>query len=98
MPAPGALLGLCSLKSAALPFASGEYLSCREGEIPQWPCFGRALGVTADPLFRNPLRRRVRSYDVTMEPEEEPEVECAGDAAVETYPVSVEPGRLILHL
>lgn len=37
----------------------------------------------------NPHRVRVRAYDVTVEPE---------DPSVETFPVSVEQGLLVLHL
>jgi hypothetical protein len=36
---------------------------------------------------------RVRSYQVTVEPPEDDE-----DPAVPTYPVTVERGRIVLHI
>ena len=38
----------------------------------------------------NPHRTRVRTYEVTIEPGEDP--------AVEAYPVTVEDGVIVLHV
>jgi nitrite reductase/ring-hydroxylating ferredoxin subunit len=46
--------------------------------------------VTNGRSFWNPHRCRVRSYEVTVEPDDE--------AAVETYPVTVEQDRIVLHM
>ena len=97
-PHQGAPLCLGSLKGTALPSAPGEYRWGREGEILRCPWHGWEFDVTTGQSVWNPHRCRVRSYEVTVEPGEEPSGEHAGEAAVETYPVSVEQGRVVLHL
>ena len=90
-PHQGAPLCLGSLKGTALPSAPGEYLWGREGEILRCPWHGWEFDVTNGRSICNPHRVRVRAYDITVEPED-------ADASVETYPVTVERGRVVLHL
>ena len=89
-PHQGGPLCLGSLKGTTLPSAPGEYRWGREGEILRCPWHGWEFDVTNGRSLWHPQRCRVRAYDVTVEPEEEP--------SVETYPVTVEQGRIVLHV
>ena len=44
-----------------------------------------------DPIF-NPHRVRVRTYDVTVEPPEDE------DPQIETFPVTIEDGMVVVHV
>jgi hypothetical protein len=43
---------------------------------------------------------RVRSYQVTVEPDADDDAASSteGDPAVPTYPVTIERGRVVLHI
>jgi nitrite reductase (NADH) small subunit len=72
----------------------GEYARAREGEILRCPWHGWEFDLTTGRSVFNPHKTRVRSYEVTVEP-------AAGsdeDERVETYPVSVEDGFVVLHI
>ena len=84
-------LCLGSLKGTTLPSQPGEYLWGREGEILRCPWHGWEFDVTTGQSIWNPHRCRTKSYEVTVEPDEE-------DPSVETYPVTVESGRIVLHV
>src|SRR5919204_1532268 len=77
-------LCLGSVKGTTLPSAPGEYLWGREGEILRCPWHGWEFDILTGRSIFNPHRVRVRTYEVTVEPDE--------DASVETYPVTVEDG------
>jgi len=62
----------------------------REGEIIRCPWHGWEFDVTNGRSIFNPHRLRVRSYEVTVELDEDP--------SIETYPVTVERGRVVVHL
>ena len=93
-PHQGAPLCLGSLKGTALPSAPGEYVWGREGEILRCPWHGWEFDILTGRSIFNPHKVRVKAYEVTVEP---PEGEDE-DPAVETYPVTVESGRVVLHL
>lgn len=63
----------------------------REGEIIRCPWHGWEFDLTTGRSVFNPHKLRVRSYPVTVEPENE-------DPTIETYPVTVERGRVVVHL
>ena len=63
----------------------------RDGEILRCPWHGWEFDITNGRSIFNPHRVRVRSYDVTVEPEEE-------DPTVETFSVSVERKQVVLHV
>jgi 3-phenylpropionate/trans-cinnamate dioxygenase ferredoxin subunit len=95
-PHQGAPLCRGSLKGTTLPSAPGEYVWGREGEILRCPWHGWEFDVTNGRSIFNPHRVRVRAYEVTVEPgvpraDEE-------DPSVETFPVTVESDRVILHM
>lgn len=89
-PHQGGPLCLGSLKGTALPSSPGEYRWGREGEILRCPWHGWEFDVTNGRSLWHPQRCRVRAYEVTVEPEEV--------VSVETYPVTVEQGRIVLHV
>src|ERR1041385_8198689 len=93
-PHQGAPLCLGSLKGTALPSGPGEYLWAREGEILRCPWHGWELDVLTGRSLCNPHRVRVRAYDVTIQSP----AELDEDPAVETYDVSVEADRIVLHV
>jgi nitrite reductase/ring-hydroxylating ferredoxin subunit len=89
-PHQGAPLCLGAIKGMALPSKPGDYLWGREGEILRCPWHGWEFDITNGRSIFNPHRVRVRTYEVTIEPDEDP--------AVETYPVTVEDGVIVLHI
>jgi nitrite reductase (NADH) small subunit len=93
-PHQAAPLCLGSVKGMAMPSKPGEYAWAREGEILRCPWHGWEFDITTGRSVFNPHKMRVRSYEVTVEP-------AAGsdeDERVETYPVSVEDGFVVLHV
>ncbi|MCC6180178.1 MAG: Rieske (2Fe-2S) protein [Chloroflexi bacterium] len=84
-----------AIKGMTMPSAPGEYVWAREGEILRCPWHGWEFDITNGRSIYNPHRMRVRTYEVT--------VEASGSATddederVETYPVTVEDGIVILH-
>jgi 3-phenylpropionate/trans-cinnamate dioxygenase ferredoxin subunit len=90
-PHQGAPLCLGSLKGTTLPSAPGEYIWAREGEILRCPWHGWEFDVTNGRSIFNPHQVRVKSYEVTVEA-------VAEDPSVETFAVTVESDRVVLHL
>jgi 3-phenylpropionate/trans-cinnamate dioxygenase ferredoxin subunit len=63
----------------------------REGEILRCPWHGWEFDVTNGRSVFNPHKLRVRSYQVTIEPDEP-------DPSIETFPVTVERDRVVVHV
>jgi 3-phenylpropionate/trans-cinnamate dioxygenase ferredoxin subunit len=82
----GLLLGRVS---AARPYA---LVYEGEQEIIKCPWHGWEFDLRTGRSVFNPHRVRVRAYDVTVEPPVPEE-----DPAVDTFPVTVEDGLVILH-
>ena len=72
-----------------MPGKPGEYAWAREGEILRCPWHGWEFDITTGRSVFNPHKTRVKTYEVTVE---------ADDEAVETFPVTVESGLVILHV
>lgn len=89
-PHQAAPLCLGSIKGMALPGKPGEYVWVREGEILRCPWHGWEFDIKTGCSIFNPHKTRVRSYEVSVEPDE---VE-----SVETYPVAVENDLIVLHV
>lgn len=89
-PHQAAPLCLGAIKGMTLPSKPGEYIWAREGEILRCPWHGWEFDITTGRSIFNPHRMRVRTYEVTVEPDE--------DESVETYPVTIEAGLVILHV
>jgi nitrite reductase/ring-hydroxylating ferredoxin subunit len=89
-PHQGAPLCQGSVKGMALPSQPGEYLWAREGEILRCPWHGWEFDLTTGRSVCSPQKVRVRAYEVTVDPAEE--------AVVETFPVTVQAGKVVVHL
>ncbi len=107
-PHQAAPLCLGSIKGMTMPSKPGEYLWAREGEILRCPWHGWEFDLTTGRSIFNPHKMRVRTYEVTIEPatgvggtESQPAIGVGTaedeDESVETYPVTVEAGLVILH-
>jgi nitrite reductase/ring-hydroxylating ferredoxin subunit len=70
----------------------GEFDWQREGEILRCPWHGWEFELKTGRSVFNPHRTRVRSYQVTVETAEHE------DPRIETYPLSVEDGIVLVHL
>lgn len=90
-PHQGAQLCLGSIGGTAEPSAPGEYVWGREGEILRCPWHGWEFDITTGRSVFNPHKTRVRSYEVTVS------TDAADAETVETFPVSVEDGIILLH-
>lgn len=97
---------LCQGKvtGTALPSQPGEYLWGREGEVVRCPWHGWEFDITTGRSVFNPHKLRVKSYEVTVEKDaaaqESGQSEILGNTDaefVESYPVTVEDGLVILH-
>jgi 3-phenylpropionate/trans-cinnamate dioxygenase ferredoxin subunit len=99
-----------AIKGMAMPSAPGEYVWDREGEILRCPWHGWEFDLTNGRSIFNPHKLRVRTYAVTVEalpdgtaaPGEATssagfESDAADEERVETFPVTVEDGWVILH-
>jgi nitrite reductase/ring-hydroxylating ferredoxin subunit len=91
-PHQGAPLCLGSLDGTAAPSAPGVYEWSRDGEILSCPWHGWEFDIRTGRSVFNPHRTRVRAYEVTVEDGADV------DPAVDTYPLSVEGGMVVLHL
>jgi 3-phenylpropionate/trans-cinnamate dioxygenase ferredoxin subunit len=89
-PHQAAPLCLGAIKGMAMPSQPGEYLWAREGEIIRCPWHGWEFDITSGRSIFNPHRVRVAAYKVT--------VEAADAEQVETYPVTVDDGLVVLHV
>jgi nitrite reductase/ring-hydroxylating ferredoxin subunit len=89
-PHQGAPLCLGAIKGMALPSKPGEYRWGREGEILCCPWHGWEFDILTGRSIFNPHRVRVRTYEVTVEQDEDP--------VVETYSVTIEDGVIVLHI
>lgn len=90
-PHQGAPLCLGRVTGTAMPSEVGEYVWAREGEILRCPWHGWEVDITNGRSIFNPHRVRVRTYEVAIEKSGE-------DPQVETFPVDVEQGSLVLYV
>ena len=90
-PHQGAPLCLGDVMGTAAPTPPGEYRWEREGEILRCPWHGWEFDLKTGRSIFNPHKMRVRSYEVSVDSDAE------ADERVETYPLSVEDGLVVLH-
>lgn len=88
-PHQGAPLCLGRLTGTTLSSPPGTYHYGREGEILACPWHGWEFDITTGKSLYDPNKCLVKVYDVTIEPLEE---------ALETYPVTVEDGLVVLYI
>jgi nitrite reductase/ring-hydroxylating ferredoxin subunit len=91
-PHQGAPLCRGSIQGTAFESKPGEYRWGREGEILRCPWHGWEFDITTGRSVFNPHKTRVRAYEVTVSDAAD------ADETVETYPVSVEDGIVLLHV
>jgi len=87
-PHQGAPLCVGRLTGTTLPSQPGSYRYGRDGEILACPWHGWEFDVTTGKSLFNPHQCLVKKYDVAVEPMEE---------SLETFPVSVEEGHVVLY-
>lgn len=87
-----------SVKGMTIAPKPGVYQYVREGEILRCPWHGWEFDLTNGRSIFNPHKVRVRAYQVTVEPDDEATSSIEGDPSVETYPVTVERGRVVVHV
>ena len=101
---PHQLAPLCRghVTGTALPSKPGQYNWACEGEILRCPWHGWEFDITNGQSVFNPHRLRVKTYKVTVEIDGKPTVVERSaddeDPSVETYPVTVEDGLVVLHV
>ena len=93
-PHQGAPLCEGLIKGTTLPGKPFEVVYGRENEIIKCPWHGWEFEIATGRSVFNPHKVRVRSYDVTVEAVNADDDE---DPSIETYPVTVEDGMVILH-
>lgn len=83
---------LCRGELVGLAHSSGpgEYAWVRSGEILRCPWHAWEFDVKTGKAIADPQNVRVKTYEVTVEPYVPPDVE--------TFPVTVESGWLVVHL
>lgn len=96
-------LCLGKITGTTLPSGVHEYIYEREGEIIRCPWHGWEFDILTGKSIFNPHRVRVKSYEVTVESggKAHATAPCQStddeDPSVETFPVVVEGGLVILH-
>lgn len=100
-PHQGAPLCRGSVRGTTLPSAPGEYNWGREGEIVRCPWHGWEFDLLTGRSIFNPHKCRVKAYEVSVESAAAADGEAAGEPeepSVDTFPVTVEAERVVLHL
>ncbi|MCU6792236.1 Rieske (2Fe-2S) protein [Paenibacillus sp. WQ 127069] len=95
-PHQGAPLCVGTVTGMTLPSAPGEYIYGRQGEIVRCPWHGWEFDLTTGKSIYDPHKCLVKTYEVAVEQEEE--AESAAEVEVETYPVEVESGWVIIYM
>jgi len=81
----------------AISPAPGQYEWTREGEILRCPWHRWEFDIKTGLAIVDPTKVRVKSYQVTVESVEE-KVRPPDPPRLETYPVTVESGWLVVHV
>jgi len=90
-PHQGAPLCRGRVKGTTIPGKPYEYVYGRDQEIIQCPWHGWEFEITTGRTFFNPHRMRVKTYEVSVEPDGEV------DVTLETFEVTTEGEFVILH-
>ncbi len=97
-PHQAAPLCLGPIKGMTLPSRPGEYVWARDGEILRCPWHGWEFDITTGRSIFNPHKTRVKTYEVTVETDGDGPAPGIDAESVETYPVTVEDGLVVLHV
>lgn len=93
-PHHGAPLCLGKVTGTTLATRPYEMSYGREDEIIKCPWHGWEFDIQTGQSVFNPHKVRVPTYEVTVEPDAAAEP----DPSIETYPVTVEDGLVIVHV
>lgn len=101
-PHEGAPLCRGIVTGTTLPSQPGEYIWAKDGEILRCPWHGWEFDITSGRSIFNPHKMRVKKYTVTVEPipnalSEGEKEENEENESVETFPVTVEEGWVVVH-
>jgi 3-phenylpropionate/trans-cinnamate dioxygenase ferredoxin subunit len=77
-----------------LPSQPGEYILGREGEIIRCPWHAWEFDIKTGRSLFNPLRCRVRNYQVSIDTPET----GSDDIRVERFPVSLQDATVVVHV
>jgi 3-phenylpropionate/trans-cinnamate dioxygenase ferredoxin subunit len=91
-PHQNAPLCLGRVTGMTLPSNPGQYLYGREGEIVRCPWHGWEFDITNGKSIYDPHKCKVKTYEVMVERVTEEE-----SPSVETFPVKVESGRIVVY-
>ncbi len=94
-PHHGAPLCLGKVTGTTLASKPFEVLYGREDEIVKCPWHGWEFDIETGRSVFNPHKVRVRTYEVTVE---QPDGVEGEDPSVDTFPVTVEDGLVIVHV
>jgi nitrite reductase (NADH) small subunit len=96
---PHQLAPLClgKVTGTTAPAPPGEYRWERDGRIIRCPWHGWEFDITTGRSVFNPHKLRVKTYAVTVE-RDAACATCDEDPAVETYPVTIDDGVIIVHV
>ena len=101
-PHQGAPLCLGKISGTTLPSRPFSYEYGRENEIITCPWHGWEFEISSGASVFNPHRVRVRSYEVTIEPELNDQCDYwkpgEEDPSIPTYEVTVEDGWVVVHV
>ncbi len=90
-PHQNAPLCLGRVQGMTLALGPYEYVYGRENEIIKCPWHGWEFEIATGCSVFNPDKVPVKTYEVTVEPPED-------DPQVETFPVTVEDGFVVVHV
>src|SRR3712207_2144267 len=71
---------------------------CRDGEILRCPWHGWEFDITNGQSVFNPHKTRVKTHEVTVEADGDAPKTGIDAESVETYPVTIEDGLVVLHV
>ena len=104
---PHQMAPLCRgrVTGTALPSRPGEYRWAKDGQIIRCPWHGWEFDITTGKSVFNPHGLRVKTYRVTVEQDDAgarrgacPVQEGGEDPTVETFPVTVKDGLVMVHV
>jgi nitrite reductase (NADH) small subunit len=101
-PHQGAELCKGSISGLMFPSPPGEYIHGRDGEIIRCPWHGWEFDITNGKSIIDPARCRVKTYEVEVVgavksgPADSPQAEER--PSVETYPVTIESGMVVVTI
>jgi len=91
------------ITGTTVPSRVDEYVWAKDGEIVRCPWHGWEFDITTGRSIFNPHKVRVKTYDVTVELPDGSQAKqtldsTAPDPSVESFPVTLESGIIVVHV